>query len=65
MLSYRLHATAAVALDGGEVLLDLDVGKVVIVLDAGVFEPAGAVITQVAVLLLKLYTLEVNVRQRF
>ena len=34
MLSYRLHATAAVALDGGEVMLDLDVGQVVIRLDA-------------------------------
>ena len=65
MYSYRLHATAAVALDGGEVMLDLDVGQVVIRLDARVFKAAGAVITQVAVLLLKLHTLEVNVRQRF
>lgn len=46
-------------------MLDLNVGQVVILLDAGVFEPAGAVITQVAVLLLKFHTLEVNVRQRF
>ena len=29
-LYYRLNAAAAVALDGGEVLLDLDVGQVVI-----------------------------------
>lgn len=67
MLSYRLHTAAAVALYGGEVLLDVGVavGEVVVPLDAGVFEAAGAVIAEIAVLLLKLHTLEINVRQRF
>ena len=41
------------------------VGEVVVPLDAGVFEAAGAVIAEIAVLLLKLHTLEINVRQRF
>ena len=60
-----LHATGA--LEGGIVLLDVAaaVGEVVISLYPTVFEPAGAVLTDVAVLLLQLQPLQVHMGQGF
>ena len=51
---------------GGEVLLDVRLTVVQVVpLYPAIFEPAGAVLTQLTVLLLKSQSLEVHVRKRF
>ena len=52
--------------EGGEVLLDVGLTLVQVVpLDPAVLEAAGAVLTQLAVLLLKSESLEVHVRKGF